>query len=679
VRRLPIVLGLATVLAVAATRGRVHVPPDQIVLVLAAAAIAFGLLAPERWGRGAGVAVALLAGLASAHVLLRPGMPEVHDPDHVWGLWAYARAVRSGHPLPLWMPWLGAGMPLLQFYGPVSFLSSLPGVLLGLAPVGIWKLTMAQASVLGSLGALAGARLAGASWRGAAIAACALAFAPWRLTVVNYRGALGEAVAFACAPVVAGAAIAMWRAPSRRAGWWLGASVAALIPTHLITTLCLGLVLAPVLLLERSSVPLRRRAGLTSIAALLGAGVVAAWALPAVVESRATSLPLQTKESPYFVYAQHGLSVPDVLVRHAWDRLRPSLLRRERAAGREGEQMPFYVGSVLLLAGLAAPWWSRSSRAVGLSCGAGIALLFALAPAADAMTHVPFVDHVQFPWRFLSTSVVLAALAVGTGASELRWDAARWAGAWPVLLLPLLLVADAAPYTGAAGWVPPYRGITHWAWNRGADPTGPFDVSRHAVPQAFPVDTGMVRVGDLYLPPDTTETPVELGWLAYVEWTTPPFYRGLLRTQAPEEFGEAGLRWFFLPDRDRPIPIPAKPYATLSVGGIESDAGAFTRAPGRIALRPRAPEGGAALIVREQAFPGWRAHVDGHEVAIGAGPLGFMSLELPAGDHAVELTYTQKTPARRAGLAISLLTLVGMGVRLLFARWSFRRGSPRSS
>ena len=223
VRRLPIVLGLATVLAVAATRGDVHVPPDRIVLVLGAAAIGVLLLAPERLGRGAAVAVAILAGLASAHVLLRPGLPQVHDPDHVWGLWAYARAVRSGHPLPIWMPWLGAGMPLLQFYGPVSFLSSLPGVL---ARAGAGRHLEADDGA-GVRARRRSERWSGRGSRGRRGAARRSPRARWRSRPggsrsSNYRGALGEAIAFACAPVVAGAAIAMWRAPSRRAAWCAG-------------------------------------------------------------------------------------------------------------------------------------------------------------------------------------------------------------------------------------------------------------------------------------------------------------------------------------------------------------------------------------------------------------------------------------------------------------------------
>ena len=661
-RRLAIVLSVAGVLAIATTRGSVNVPPAWGVLMVAAAAIGAALLVPESWRRSAATGAALVAALASAHLLLRPGMPQVHDTDHVWGLWAYARAVRAGHPLPTWIPWIGAGMPLLGFYGPVSFLSSLPGVLLGLAPVAIWKLTMAQSSVLAALGALAGARLLGASWRGAAIAACALALSPWRLTVVDYRGALGEAVAFAWAPVVATAAIAMCREPSRRGGIWLALSVALLVPTHLITTFCLGVVLVPVLLVdalamrgEAPASPFLRRFGLAAGTAALGAGLVAVWCVPALAESGATTLPMQTRENAYFVYAQHGLTVPDVAVRRAWDRLRPSLPRRDRAAGGEGEQMPFYAGAVVMALGLTAPWWSRSRRTWGLAAGAAIALAMAWAPVAGLATHLPLVDHVQFPWRFLSTAAVLAALAAGAGIGALLGDGvASWRGVLPAVAVPVLLLLDAAPYAGAAGWIPPYRGVTHWIHEA--------DGTRRPVPVELPAGA-MIRVGDLELPPDTTATPVELGWIAYVEWTTPAFYRPLLHARGPEDFGEAGISRFFLAGRERPIEIAARPYATLD--GV--DAGPFTRGVGRIELKPAVPERGAKLVVREQMFPGWRARVDGRDTPIGTAGLGFMTIDLPAGTHDVVMEYTQGTRPRRIGLAISVLSL-GLGVWHRFAK-----------
>jgi hypothetical protein len=93
--------------------------------------------------------------------------------------------------------------------------------------------------------------------------------------------------------------------------------------------------------------------------------------------------------------------------------------------------------------------------------------------------------------------------------------------------------------------------------------------------------------------------------------------------------------------------------------GAFADAGAFTREPGRVVLHPTA-QGGELLIVREQDFPGWEAQIDGVAAPIRTTPTGFVALECPAGKHEVVLTYTSHTPARRAGLVVSVLALCAL-------------------
>lgn len=663
--RLGLVLVGAAALAFATTRLSVHVAPSAAVLAGAAALVTAALFAPERARAAAATGAAFLAGLAASHVLLRPGMPQVHDPDHVWGLWAYARAVHAGHWLPMWLPDLGAGMPLLQFYGPVNFLLALPGVLAGWAPVALWKEAMVQAGVLSAVATLLGARMMGAGWRASLVAACAMAFSPWRLTVFNFRGALGEATAMIFAPLAAASALTLLRAPSRAASWTLGATIALLIPTHLITIFCLAIALVPAALvqewaLRREADPgrpaLGRRALRATAPAVLGAGLVAAWWIPTLAEGKFTSLPLQTETHRYFVYDEHGTGAADLLVRREWDAQRSSLKASDRAAGQEGRQMPFYVGALLFGAALTSPWWSRARATWAPSCGAAAGLVFSTGPAAALMTHLPAIHKIQFPWRFLTAASILAAYAVGLGVSALFERRLGWTRVIPILALPALLIADAAPYTGAAGWVAPYHGVTHWV--RAPESTGqePFDVAMRPVPQDWSAARGLMRVGELYLPPDDTTTPLALFWIPYVEWTTPAIYRGFLAARGPRDFAEAGVSLYFLEKREQPAVVAGRPYATLEHGGEVADAGAFTREPGRIVLRPQAPDGGARLVVREQAFPGWEARVDGTAAPIAATPLGFMALDLSAGTHDVVLEFTRRTPARRAGLVVSLGT-----------------------
>lgn len=676
--RLGLVLAAASIVAVATTRLTVHIPPNATTLAVAAVAFGAALCAPGRWRAWVAPASAVLAALAASHVLFRPGLPQVHDPVHVWGLWAYARAVSGGSLLPMWVPDLGAGMPLLQFYGPVNFLLTLPGVLAGLAPVSLWKEAMIQSAVLSALATLLGARMLGAGWRAASIAACAMAFAPWRLTLVNFRGAFGEVTALIFAPLVAASALTMFRLRSRRAAFTLATSVALLIPTHLITLYCLLLVLVPALIAQELAMrnepdakraPFGRRAVSATAPAVLAAGIVAAWWVPALFEAKFTSVPEQTEQHQYLVYDEHGLTAADLVVRRAWDSLRASLKSSDRASGRDGKQMPFYVGAILFGAALSAPWWSRSKATWAPASGAAAGVLFSTAPAAALMTYLPAIHKVQFPWRFLTIATVLAAYALGLGVSAVLKERSRWPALLPIVLLPALLVADAGPYTGAAGWVAPYRGVTHWVRASGAAAEDPFDLAMRPVPVDWSEARGLMRVGELFLPPDDTTTPISLFWISYPEWMTPAVYRGCLQARGPRDFAESGVVRYFREKHEQPAIIEGRPYATLESYGADAEAVTFTREPGRIVLRPVAGEGGARLIVREQAFPGWEAKIDGTATPIAATPAGFMSIDSPAGEHEVVLEYTRRTPARRAGIVVSVLALCALPLILRKRFW----------
>ena len=73
----------------------------------------------------------------------------------------------------------------------------------------------------------------------------------------------------------------------------------------------------------------------------------------------------------------------------------------------------------------------------------------------------------------------------------------------------------------------------------------------------------------------------------------------------------------------------------------------------------------AALAVRQVAFPGWRAWVDGQPVEVGISPyveeqqatLGFIVVQVPPGEHTVSLAFGP-TPLRLASLVITALTVV---------------------
>jgi hypothetical protein len=661
---LPAAALLALGVAFSTTSGHPWIPPSYGFLGAGSVLLAGCLLIPERFSRPAAIVGALVAGLTAGHVVgVVSGMPRVHDLMHLWGIWAYGRCVGEGFFYPRWIPYLGAGLPLFEFYGPVNFLLTLPGILAGLSPVGAWKTELLLAHALCSVSMAAAARLLGVRWRSALVAGAAMAFAPWRLAVFDYRGALGEANAFLFLPLVAAGAIRTWTKPGRLPAAVLAVAATGLVLTHVTSLFTLLVTLAPVLLVfEIVSAPEEakrtHRLGALARSGLAVAGLTCAFWLPIAFESRFTSLDETTKANPFYLYSEQGVRPMALVERRAWDSLRVSLpesVRRER--GLEGEEMPFYTGAALVFLGVASALGSRRRETGALVAAALLALGLSISPMAHLLGSVPGFDAVRFPWRFLSPASVLAALALGLGCDAWIGDARAkgWRLFFPLLLVGSLVV-DAIPYTGAADRIPPYTGITHWY---GSDPKWThWETSMTPAPVELPARTGVVRVRNLELPPSTYEGGIDSFFPGYYEWLTPAIYREYWRSTDPGALAAAGVRWGFSNSRRDPIPFPARPYATLEPPAGSTSAigeGEVRREPGRISVAAIVPRGGARLVVLEQRFPGWTARVDGAPRA----PLddtAFLALDLPEGKHGVVFTYGGTWP-RRAGVVATLLTL----------------------
>lgn len=655
---------LCAVAAALATSGTVHREPSTPWLVAAFAATAVAVVAGESLRRVAAPVAALVAGLAAGHVLMRAGVPHVHDLHHLAGVWAYGRSVHEGSILPLWIPHLGFGMPLLLFYGPVNFLLALPWILAGADPAAAWKGALLLGHAASAVFAYAAGRMLGAGPRAALVGAVAAAFAPWRLCVADYRGAVAEANAFAFLPLVAAGLVRGLTAPTRRIAIVTAVAAALLILTHPLSVLTLCVAIVPAAAIVRRRPARQAAAALVPLAA--AAGITAAWWLPAFVETRYTALPERTVASSYFRYDEHGLGARDLLTRRLWDRRRFALTDTQRAAGGEGQQMPFYAGIVLLggAAMFAAMTRDRTAVALAGSC----ALATALATAAfESAGSLPGFATLQFPWRFLTPASVFGALAIAV-ALERAAAIRRWG---PAILVAsgAALIWDGAPYTGAADTIPAWRGVVHAhlpdpKWTH-------WDESVQLAPVEIPAGSPAFRVADLMLPPADYTTPVDLTRPHYPEWLTPPLFAEYFATFDPARLAPAGVSRFFFERRREPVVLAGAPYATLRSGPGEA-AVPFERAAGRIAVRVEAPPAGGRLVVREQAFPGWTASIDGEAERPAGEAGGFLSIELPPGPHRVVFDFGRGTPARRGGAAGSAATLVA----LLGLVWARRRRRP---
>ncbi len=63
---------------------------------------------------------------------------------------------------------------------------------------------------------------------------------------------------------------------------------------------------------------------------------------------------------------------------------------------------------------------------------------------------------------------------------------------------------------------------------------------------------------------------------------------------------------------------------------------------------------------------GWTAYVDGHKCDVLNADIGFIGLPVSSGDHAIELYYD--TPGLRIGIILSLITLLGLLIRVVYGR-----------
>lgn len=75
-------------------------------------------------------------------------------------------------------------------------------------------------------------------------------------------------------------------------------------------------------------------------------------------------------------------------------------------------------------------------------------------------------------------------------------------------------------------------------------------------------------------------------------------------------------------------------------------------------------DGPAWVVISEVAWRGWRAESDGRELPLERANLAFLALHLPAGEHAVDLTFRPRSFDLGLGITVStlvVLVLVGLG------------------
>jgi len=572
------------------------------------------------------LAVAAICMLAIWPFIFYRSLPQATDTElHIFRLAEMSQLVRGGELLPRWAPnfYFGYGYPIFNFYAPLTYqLGLIFDFMPVLGPVQAVKILFIVGIGLSGLGIYG---LVRDLWgRGAGlVAAASYVYAPFILFVDPYaRGDLPESFSFGVFAVALWAINRLRQSPS----WinWLTSVflTAAMILTHNLMSMVffailIGWAVWQVVIKANGQVMpaivggVRRLFSFRIILALFFAVALAAffW-LPVALESDAVNLGSLIGEGGHFDYRNNFLTITELF---------GGIERIDWGATEPGYSLNLGIAQLVLgIAGALSLLIDRTRvRKQGLFfLLALIGLLFLmLRQSSPLWEFIPILPFLQFPWRLLGASAAMLAVLGGIGASLILQYVPRRFSGWVVAGVVAVVLLGAMPLVH----VPP--------WSDDFGETTPQRVLEYELKGLW---LGTTSTADF--------VPVTVDVLPKPE----PALLDAFRAQEPLDRVNRAT----LPLNTEVISEPLTPLKTLYHVSSEQD----------FLLR---------LFLFD--FPGWQATIDGEKVETELGrPEGFLIVPVPAGDHIVEVNFTN-TWVRKVALLVSAIALVGT----LIADWQF--------
>ncbi|HXI03819.1 MAG TPA: 6-pyruvoyl-tetrahydropterin synthase-related protein, partial [Candidatus Saccharimonadales bacterium] len=520
----------------------------------------------------------------------------------------FMKAFGEGDWFPRWTDatnrFLGA--PTFVMFPPLPWCGASAAAWLTGSLVGGFKLYYVLVVVLAGLSFYAMAR----DWTGeplpAAAGAALYLLLPYHEIDLYYRFALSETTAFVFFPLMLLFARRCLRGGERKDFLGLTLAWAGLLCTHLVTSFLFALLFGPWLLWESRGRlrPLLRVAP----ALLLGTGLAAPVLLPAALEKSYANIQW-VREMPAGDYRGNFIFLDDPLPRLGFkDPIKPLVLRAAHSQLFLG-----LLGCAMAL-GLLPAGERRKRGDVEMLLVAGLVVYFLqVRLSAPLWRLVPELPTVQFPWRFLTLSVLVAALAAALALqAALHAPAGRKRSAFPWREAGMTAMAILVAVN------------LFFAWR-----------DAHTKPFRFN-DEIAARPG-------------------VVDWVEPAFTPVQFKPYQDFRFAN-GARV----EMKRVEFVKGSGQAT--VDDWKSSRRTFTL---------DSAEGGTVLV-RSFFFPGWRGWLDGEPLELEASsPYGLVRFDVPPGRHVVELRF-EATPVRKAGAGIAVACL---GITGVLAWWRFRPAS----
>jgi hypothetical protein len=562
-----------------------------------------------------------VASLAALPLFLNPGFLNTRgggdSPFLLFRLHQLYSAVTQGVFPVRWMPdaAFGLGYPFFNYYAALPLYVAALFKALGASYVLALKLTHLGGFLLAAFAMYGWMRAVGANRVAAWLAAAAYTFAPFHLVNVYVRGdSLNEFWAFALYPLCLWAASRLnnqllftnnFRNRLLVIGNWLlplALAYAALILTHNISALIFSPFLGLYVLVSSwqkaegsSLLATAYRLLLSAFSLVLGLALSAFYWLPALRETGFAQLDAQT--TGFFHYSNHFRGL---------DLIQPSLLFNYDIGS--ASTTPFAMGlaqaALLALALiLVGADFVRDLRGERKRVTLYLFLVFGLLLSTFMLTrfseplwaNLPLLSFSQFPWRFLSVQSLFASALIGL-AGQFTINSSKFTNSLFALCIVncALSIASLRP--------------------------------------------DFVSLADAGVSAERLQTY--------------EYFTGNIGTT---------IRYEYLPRWTQPRPYSSEEFifGTASLKVLDGEAGG-ERLEKRAASQTWAitvNSDSAHLAVPLLYWPGWEARADGKPLDVApADGLGWVSFDLPRGEHTIELKLGN-TPLRRNASTISLLTL----------------------
>ena len=557
--------------------------------------------------------------IAASPFFVAQGLPAHTDAElHVYRIAELAESLAKGNLYPRWAPdfYHGFGYPIFNYYGSATYHAAhLLMWIFSASALGSAKIILVGTLVLGTVGGFLLGRFYGGEGGGLLGATC-LAFAPYMVLInPHIRGDYAEVVALSLLPWVLWSWELLWVGDRR--GLCLAVPLSAIVLfAHNLT----GLILLALLLFHGAWQWLvAKRTQLFAQALVTGLIVVLVTAyfwLPFLAESGAVKL--EVAGQGHYDFRQHFVAVRDL------SRNLPALDWGAAAydvtlSAGTGQLLLVGLGAVATLVNPQRRW-----QVVYYLVAAALSLWLTTESSAVVWDYVPGLYFFQFPWRFLGPFAVVSIPVIASVVPAVE----QVLPSRLKCLLPLTLAGTVGALILASAPAFYLR-----PWESLSDAIDPQSIIARELMGRW---RGTTSTDDFV--PKTVQVIPEAQETLVASYAAGP---------VPDRVNR-----YTLPEGASVEVLPSVPWRNTLI----------VRTPVKFVLR---------LYLFD--FPGWRAWIDGERVDIErANPEGFVTMEVPPGQHMVEVGF-KDTPVRAVAWGVSAVGALAFGWLVA------RRSHPQTS